>query len=135
MLALWLHDIARIRGLEGDHAIAGAEAARLFLLGRGCFDHPAMELIDEVIRTHSCRVGQMPESPEAKILATADAMSHFGEFYLAVATTSGKSVEEFRTWALEKLDRDFNIKIQFDFAREQVKGRYNIIGRFILMRG
>ncbi len=124
MLAVWLHDIQRIRMINGDHQEVGAVEAEKVLSEQGC-DKAIIDRVTNVIKTHSCNDGNLPVTLEGEILATADAMSHFvNDFYLHIATLGDRTVDEFKQWALEKLDRDYNIKIHFDFAREEVKDKY-----------
>ena len=49
-------------------------------------------------------------------------MSHYSsDFYLQIAVTGKRNLKDFKKWTLEKLDRDFNKKIFFDFAKDEVK--------------
>jgi hypothetical protein len=76
----------------------------------------------------------MPKTIEGKILASADAMSHyFNAFYLKAAIKADVKANIFRKWALEKLDRDYNKKIFFDFAKKRVKKRHDILKSFFSM--
>jgi hypothetical protein len=36
-------------------------------------------------------------------------------------------------WILEKLDRNYNKKIRFDFAKKMIKKRHDIVKNFILL--
>ncbi|OQA52656.1 MAG: tRNA 2'-O-methylase [candidate division WS2 bacterium ADurb.Bin280] len=132
MLSVWLHDIQRVRGIKGDHAAAGAEEASRFLAELG-YDKKIITAVKENIESHRCNSDdKMPSTIEGKILASADAMSHFvNDFYLDIATTSGKSTKQFKKWALEKIDRDYNKKIFFDFAKKMVEKQHDIILRFL----
>lgn len=77
--------------------------------------------MEHIILTHSCNK-DIPDTLEGKILASADAMSHYSsDFYLQIAVTGKRNLKDFKKWTLEKLDRDFNKKIFFDFAKDEVK--------------
>lgn len=58
----------------------------------------------------------------------------YNNFYLRIATLGQRSLKEFREWALEKLDRDYNKKTAFDFAKEKVKNNHNTLVSLFNMR-
>lgn len=134
MLSVWLHDIQRIRGIKGDHAKAGAEEAEKILKE---FNYPEdiIKQAKEIILTHPCEAGIKPKTLEGKILASADAMSHcVNDFYLAIAVLGERNVKEFKKWALEKLNRDYNKKIFFDFAKKMIKRRRDVLKEIFTMK-
>jgi len=134
MLSVWLHDIQRIRMISGDHQQIGALEAVKILKGFEYEDN-IINAISNVIKTHSCDDNNLPNSVEGKVLATADAMSHFvNDFYLHIATLGDRTVNEFKQWALEKLDRDYNTKIYFDLAREEIKDRHKVLLKIMTMK-
>lgn len=119
MLGVWLHDLQRIRGIKGDHQKIGSEEAEK-VLNEYSYNNEAIEKVKKIILCHSCD-DVMPETLEEKILASADVMSHYyNDFYLRIATLGQRSLEEFREWSLEKLDRDYNKKIAFDFVKMSI---------------
>lgn len=136
MLAVWLHDAQRIYIMEGDHAEAGAKKAEEILLSLGELDESTIDIVVDAIRRHRCNnSSMMPGSIEAKILATADAMAHFNvEFYINIALMGEKSLEKYLSWATEKLERDFCLKIQFPFAKDQIRENYWVIKKFLQLR-
>ena len=86
MLSVWLHDIYYLIDMsrEEEHAALGADEAVKILKEKG-FSNEVVKGVEHAIRAHSCK-NVKPETVEAKILATADAMSHFTpEFYLSIA--------------------------------------------------
>jgi len=132
LLGVWLHDLQRIRGLKGDHQKIGVEEAEKVMQEFG-IDKEISEQVKQIILTHSCDV-EMPTTPEGKILASADAMSHYvNDFYLQIATTGERNLHELKKWALEKLDRDFNKKIFFDFAKKEIEERHNALKKVFTM--
>lgn len=133
MLGVWLHDLQRIRGIKGDHQKIGAEEAEK-VLNEYAYDNEVIEKVKKMILCHSCD-NVMPETLEEKILASADAMSHYyNDFYLRIATLGQRSLEEYREWALEKLDRDYNKKIAFDSAKEKVQNNHDTLVNLFNMK-
>lgn len=124
-LGVWLHDIGRLRGRDDDHDVYGAEEARK-ILAETAFPPEKIELIYEVCRSHRCKDVQ-PQSLEAKILATADAMSHFTHgFYFRLFDhyKDKMNFDELLILIRKKLERDFGQKMFFEEAREKIKGQY-----------
>lgn len=133
LLGVWLHDTQRIRGIKGNHQKIGATEAKKIMLEYG-YPVDVIKAVQEIILTHSCD-GVRPTTLEGKILATADAMSHYiNDFYLLIATTGQRNLEDFKLWALEKLDRDYNKKIFFSFAKKEIKGRHVVLTRLLSMK-
>jgi len=133
LLGVWLHDIQRVRGLKGDHQKMGAREAKKIMQG---YNYPdkTIKSVQAIILTHACD-GALPGALEGKILATADAMTHYvNDFYLQIAVTGQRSLEEFKRWSLEKLNRDYNKKIFFPFAKQVIKGRHAVLVRLFTMK-
>ncbi len=125
ILGVWFHDLGRLRGHDEAHDVYGAEEAKKTLTKDG-YSNDKVALVYEICRAHRCK-DVRPESLEAKILATADAMSHFTHsFYIRLfqAYKDELSFEEIKKNVLKKLDRDYNDKIAFDEGREEVRNRY-----------
>jgi putative nucleotidyltransferase with HDIG domain len=124
-LGVWYHDIGRLRGQDEGHDVYGADEAKK-VLGKEGFAPDKIERVYEVCRSHRCK-DIKPESLEAKILATADAMSHFTHsfyFRLFQFYKDELAFEEIKDKVLQKLERDFNDKIAFDEGREEVRTQY-----------
>jgi predicted hydrolase (HD superfamily) len=133
MLGVWLHDLERIRDIDGEHAKMGAIESEK-VLKEYDYNKETIEAVKKIILTHSCDSDLMPESIEGKILASADALSHFiNDFYINIAVLGQRNTEEFKKYALDKLNRDCNKKIQFDFAKEMIQERYDTIKKFITL--
>lgn len=131
MLAVWLHDLQRIRGLKGDHAKVGAGEAEKVLKS---FKYPSHTVlaVKEVILTHCCDKNNLPRTVEGKILACADAMAHYiNDFYLLVALTGKRNLSEYKDWALKKIKHDYTQKICFPFARKLIAEQHKIILKFL----
>lgn len=133
LLGVWLHDLQRVRGIKGDHAKMGAVEAEKVMRQFG-YQDKVIQHVKEIILAHSCDARLMPKTVEGKILASADAMSHYvNDFYLAIATTGERDLVGFKKWALEKLERDYDKKIFFNFARNMIKKRYKILKEVFTM--
>ena len=136
MLGVWLHDIQRIRKTEGDHAKVGALEAEN-IMKKYNYDEETIKIVKEMIIVHECDSESIPQNVEGKILTSADGMSHFiNDFYLKTVLLGKKKfkdAEDYKKWVLEKIDRDYNKKIQFDFAKEIIQERYDLIKNFFSM--
>jgi HD superfamily phosphodiesterase len=132
LLGVWLHDLQRIRGIEGDHQKIGAEEAEKVMQSLE-IDKNISDQVKQIILTHSCS-NELPITLEGKILASADAMSHYiNDFYLQIMLTRDRNLRQYKEWALEKLDRDFEKKIFFDFAKEEIKERHDALKKIFTM--
>jgi len=129
MDVVWLsaifHDIARLDDLEPHDEISANKAYKILLK-----ETANKELAKEVratILTHRCRKHK-PKTLEQKILATADAISHFKlPFYLWFSSISKKPFKEQLRSSLEKLERDFKKKIFFEDERKLVEKEYSVL--------
>ncbi|NOY89498.1 MAG: HD domain-containing protein [FCB group bacterium] len=131
-LGVWFHDIGRLRGYDKKHDIYGAEEARKILSQAG-LPSAKIEKVYEVCRSHKCEDVQ-PKSLEAKILATADAMSHFMHtvyLRLFLYYQTEMTFDESRILIRKKLERDFNRKIFFKEVKNQLRKKYEAM-RFVL---
>jgi HD superfamily phosphodiesterase len=133
LLGVWLHDLQRIRGIKGNHAKIGARESEK-VLNKFNYSKEIIKNVKEIILTHPCNTKLKPKTLEGKILASADAMSHYiNDFYLVIATTEKRDLKNFKKWALEKLNRDYNKKIFFDFAKKEIRERHNLLKKFFTM--
>jgi HD superfamily phosphodiesterase len=130
LLGTWLHDMQRVRGIKMDHQAGGAQEAEK-IMGEIGYDNEVIEKVKNIILTHSCS-GKMPTTIEGRVLATADAMAHYTtDFFLRIALLGDRTLEEYKKWALEKLEKNYNVKISFDFARDTIEDRHNTIKKFV----
>ena len=112
-LSAWLHDWGSLIGKYEDHHIVGAEEAERILKG---FNYPQdkIEKVKYCILTHrgneDISKDLKRKTLEAKILSSADAMSHFADipdlFHLAYFT-KGLSYENGKEFVKGKLQRDW----------------------------
>ena len=106
LIAVWLHDLQRVKDLEGNHAKIGAVEARK-VLEKYKYSEKQIKYVEEIILCHSCNSKLMPKTIEAKILATADAMAHYqNDFYLKIAVFGERDIDNYKEWLNEKLDRN-----------------------------
>jgi HD superfamily phosphodiesterase len=123
MLGVWLHDLQRVRKLKGDHEQVGADEA-VKVLKEFNYAPETITVVKDIILTHSCRES-IPSTLEARALATADALSHYlNDFFLWVATTGDRDVDKYKAWAKEKLERNYNNKIFFGFAKKAIQQKH-----------
>ncbi len=126
LLGVWFHDIARAYNEHAQHDVKGAEYARQYLLAHH-LDSKVITQVYEACRAHKAE-NIIPESLEAKIVASADAMSHFdNSFFLTVFYSwshEDKTAQELKKKLLMKVERDYREKIFFDFARQKIKKHY-----------
>ena len=129
MLGVWLHDLQRIRCVKGDHQKIGALEAEKVLNEFGA-NQKLIKEVKEIILSHSCE-RKKPANLEAKILSTADAMSHYmNDFYLDITIRIKKDIKKAKKFVLTKTEKDYNKKIYFDFARKMVKKQHEAL-RFV----
>lgn len=126
LLGVWLHDVGRARKSSIDHDLYGAEEARR-ILKKYNLPEKKIKLVAEVCRAHRCK-DIKPKNLEAKILATADAMSHLVDaFYILLIFRRhwGDDFEKNRKRAFEKLERDFNDKILLPKVKKRARPLYD----------
>ena len=134
LLGVWLHDLQRIRGKKGDHAKVGARETEK-VMKRFRYPKETISHVKEIISAHSCNTHLMPKTLEGKILASADAMSHYiNDFYLIIATTGESNLNDFKKWALEKITKDYNKKIFFGFAKKLIEKRHKVLKEILTMK-
>ncbi len=120
-----LHDIAdtKMSRFAPEHEETSLAMARELMQQAGFSEDEIRLTVDDAIRFHSCYDGNVPESVEGKVLATADSKAHLlSDFYAFAVWTfgkEGKSLEEAKKYVLKKIDRDFHDKIQFDEVRQE----------------
>jgi len=129
MAAGMLHDIADavMSRFDPKHEEEGLKIARNFLETAGFTNDEIAFIVDDAIRFHGCHGGNSPKFLEGKVMATADALVHLKSDFYKHAFESmklQKTDEQIRDWALPKIERDFNDKIQFDEIRESIRTEY-----------
>ncbi|MFA4833464.1 MAG: HD domain-containing protein [Patescibacteria group bacterium] len=132
-LAAYLHDYAGILDyrLYKNHHLHGAKLAGK-ILGSLNFPPEKIKKVQECIISHRGSVRLEHKSKEAKILASADAMSHFTEladmFYLTFGIHGYKTLEGTK-WLKAKLERSW-AKIM-PAGRKLVRADYEMAKKII----
>lgn len=127
--ASMLHDIADaiMKRENPNHENESTRIAREFLEECNFTFEEINIIINDAVRFHGCKNGEIPKTLEGKVVATADAVAHLkSDFYKFSLETLRKtdSIEEIKDWALPKIERDFYEKIFFDEIRDEVKADY-----------
>lgn len=127
-VAAYLHDITRVTIGKENHHITGAQYAEKFLKQYN-IEQEKSKLIQDCILKHRGSTNIERETIEEKIVATADAIAHI-EYPLSLFYTwYGKrkcSLSDGAKGIREKLQRSWD-KIEFDYKKEELKGKYNYI--------
>lgn len=132
VLGALFHDVARTWGVQDDPDLMEQSLEKAKELMRAHeYSEGEVQQVQEMILTHSCKE-QMPQSPEGKVLATADALAHLmSDFYFVLPfngwLTAADDFEGYKRWLLEKIERDFHKKIHFDQHRELARPKYEAL--------
>jgi putative nucleotidyltransferase with HDIG domain len=131
-IAALLHDIADYKMKERNdaHEQESLKVARKVMTDCGYKAEEIVLVVDDAIMLHGCHDGKKPASQEGLILATADALAHLqSDFYIffTIVVGSRMPMQEFKSYALKKLDRDFYDKISFDDEREAARPDYEVL--------
>jgi putative nucleotidyltransferase with HDIG domain len=128
-LGAMLHDIARLKNEEPHNEIGAIKARDLVL--HYFSEQLLADKVAGVVLAHRCDKENSPVSLEEKIVATADAMSHFeSPFYLWFATVSEKDMAAQLPSNLKKIEKDFQDKIFFKEEQERVRPYYEVLKKW-----
>jgi len=134
LAAAYLHDLAYAWTSKNDPDLEEKSEfkAREVLKEASFSEERVTFIVDKIIHGHGMNDGKEPENIEAKVLATADALSHFStDFYLVICWNrylfEDKSLDDYKKWVLEKIERDFNNKIFFEEYKQIAKPYYQSI--------
>ena len=75
-IASWLHDIAKLRKIKGNHHLKGAEIAETILKK---YNYKKIEQVKDCIITHSSDKNYPPKTIEQKIISVADSLCFIDE--------------------------------------------------------
>ncbi len=125
-LAAWLHDVHKIEFEMKDHHVHGSEKAAEILKEAGYSDE-VIEKVKHCIITHSSDKSYPPESTEAKIVASADALAHLDMFIEMAwyAVEHYDTIAERKEWLIRKYEKSWGKMT--DEARELGKEKYDRI--------
>jgi len=120
-LAALLHDIGYIEDYK-NHEEVGFRKAQEVLADVGVeLSEERLGILDEAITEHG--YSGSPERLEARIIASADALSHLRpRFWVANAIKDDESLSEFHDWMGQKIEKDLN-KICIEKARKKALER------------
>lgn len=136
-LAALFHDIGRITtNSQHNHDLAGVKQASKILKKFG-YSQEIIDKVNHCIRTHRSRE-RKPETLEAKIIATADTMSHFDLLPVLTACSiriknidlchlTKEDVKIIYKWLNEKIERGWHQKLLLPEAKELIKKKYKAI--------
>jgi putative nucleotidyltransferase with HDIG domain len=129
MAAGMLHDIAdaMMSRFNPSHEEKSISIAKEFLRYCSFSDDEIHIIVDDAMKYHSCHDGHVPQSPEGKAMATADAVIHLtSDFYEYAVQVKKKeeSIESIKKWVLLKIERDFNNKILIEEVQKEVRPDY-----------
>lgn len=134
--AALLHDIADSQFERGykDFFKWSEEKGKEILFKAGFSVTDASEIIEVIIRPHSCHKGDLPTTLEGKILSTADSMFHLQTSFFPVLCymnrpVDAKTYEQWQEWFNEKVEREFGIKIFFEEERNETRKDYEALSR------
>jgi len=124
-LAAWLHDVGSIIYGRENHHITSAEIAENKLKE---FNYPQekLEQVKHCILNHRGSQANNRETTEAKIIADADAMSHFENIsgiFKAAFIYENQTQGEAKESTKQKLTNGWN-KLNFEESRILIKPRY-----------
>lgn len=124
-LAALMHDIGLTKNINSrDHHLVGIPIASK-ILREFEYDEKTIAEICHCVESHRSARGPKPKTLIAKIIANADAISHFDAFVSLIYYRSKKhSFEETTKWVKEKIDRDWQRKITLPAAKKMVKKKY-----------
>ncbi len=124
-LAAWLHDIGSIVKGREDHHLTGAEIAEKKLKELN-YPSEKIQKVKKCILNHRGSVNNNRTSLEERIIADADAMSHFDNIsglFMAAFIYENKNQGEAKILVKNKLDRSWS-KLSFQESKELIKPKY-----------
>jgi uncharacterized protein len=128
-LAALLHDIGRI-DIKNDpiHDSLGAVEAEKILKKLG-YSKETIEEVVHAVASHRAKKGAKPKTLIAKIVANADAISHYDMlpiFYYWQGQRNG-DIGQWTEWVENKLKRNWDKKLTFPESKKMVAEKYKAI--------
>lgn len=131
-LAVFLHDVARSKKDSETHHIEGAKIAKQ-ILKRYEYPKDTIDAVVHCILAHRSSKDFIPGTIEAKIVANADALSHFDMVPLFFYWRARKSTfEQTVDWVDKKLKRDWSKKLTLPQSKKLVAKKYALTKIFLV---
>ncbi len=125
--SVYLHDVARSKKDSDIHHIEGEKIARL-ILDKNNISKEKIEAIAHCVIAHRGKQDVKPRTIEARIVANADALSHFDMVPLFFYWRAKKgSFSDAVKWVDEKLKRAWSKKLTLPQSKKIIKSKYLII--------
>lgn len=131
-LAALLHDIGRLEMKDDpEHHTIGVPRAERILKKIG-YPKETREAVKYCVLTHRTGRGPAPKTMLAKIVANADAMSHFDMLPVFFRWRAQREeIEDTVAWVEQKLKKDLKEKITLPEAKKMVKSNYKAIQQLL----
>ncbi len=126
-LAALLHDIGRIRFGSENHELTGLNEAENILRNFG-YSNQVINDIRHCVESHRCNGTIKPQTLLAKIIASADALSHLDIIPAMVQAGLKRydnDVEKAVQWVYSKIERDYHEKLLCEPARILAVNKYS----------
>lgn len=129
VLAALFHDVARCWGIDKDPELMEESLEKTEeIMKKYNYPKSTIEKVKKAIMHHNCR-DRLPDTKEGKVMATADAMSHFmTDFYFIMPFRGwlkcASTIDGYKKWAEEKIEREFKRKIFYEKYKKEAKSRY-----------
>jgi uncharacterized protein len=125
-IAALLHDIGRI-DIKNDeeHHVLGVLVAEK-ILKKLKYSEEIIKEVKHCVLSHRASQGLEPQTLIAKIIANADAMSHFDMLPIFYYWNGQRNIKiaEITEWVEKKLERDWEKKLTFPEAKKMVAEKY-----------
>ena len=112
-----LHDIGLLEGVE-NHNKRSAEKSREILRDYN-FNENFIKKVYKAILNRE-------KTPEGKILDSADALSHIKSAHFFAKAAVEENLEEFRSWAIKKINKDIE-RIHFEEEKKEAEKIANVL--------
>jgi len=125
-IAALLHDVGRIDiKNDAEHHILGVPVAEK-ILKKLKYSAEIIEEVKHCVASHRASQDLKPQTLIAKIIANADAMSHFDMLPVFYYWNGQRNapVAEIAEWIEKKLERDWKKKLTFPEAKKLVAKKY-----------
>lgn len=125
-----LHDVADavMDRFDDKHEEESFRIARDLLIQSGFSGEEISVVVDDAMKYHSCySEDKSPKTDPGKVLATADAIVHITSTYypyLAEKKKAERPGQKMIDWLLPKIERDYNLKIQFPEIKVEIQSAF-----------